>query len=52
MSAADHRIDNNTLANPAGVYAFADTVDVAEELMADHPRIFRKRIVAVIDMNI
>jgi hypothetical protein len=52
MTAADDRIDDYALANAYRIHAFTHAVDVAEELVANYPRIFGKRIVAVVNMHI
>ena len=52
MAAAHHRIYRDAFAEARRIDAFAQRIDQAEELVADHPRIAGERVMAVIDMDV
>ena len=52
MSAADHRIDRDALAQTGAVYALAHGVNHAKKLVPDRAWILRKRVMAAIDVAV
>ena len=52
LPAADHGVHGDQLTDARAVHGFADRVDAADELVADHPRIHDERILAVQDVHV